>query len=146
MENGVARPGQSVDGGRTVDPSASAADPMFWWAGLREPALSQAACEAALDDGGRVFLELNGSAFYCEHPVGDEMARRRLLEPASGGGGGACGVALCTMRAPAAEVAAEAQLLAALCRLWCAGARVDWAVLGVALRGEGEGVPAPAGL
>ena len=60
VENGVARPGQSVDGGRTVDPSASAADPMFWWAGLREPALSQAACEAALDDGdGRLRRRLN---------------------------------------------------------------------------------------
>ena len=123
----------SVDGGRTADPVASAHDPSWWFAGLRAPALSHRACEAVLDDGYRLFVELNGSPFYCHHPVGDEMRARGLCGEADAGG---YGVSMCTMRASPAEVGADVQVLAALCRLWCAGASVDWAAL---YQGLGQG-------
>lgn len=116
----------SIDGGRTTVPAASALDPAFWWTGLRAPALSQAACEAVLDDGHRLFLELNGSPYYCDHPIGDEMAERGLSPRDADG---VCGVSLCTIRADVAEVGAEVQMLAALCRLWCAGVVIDWGKL-----------------
>ena len=72
-----------------------------------------------LDGGCRVFLELNGSPRYCERPVGDEMRARGLLPDQ--------GVTLCCMRVAPEQASAEVQLLAAVCRVWCAGAHVDWA-------------------
>ena len=126
----------SIGGGHTADPVASAGSADFWYTGLRAPALSQRATEAALDAGYRLFLELNGSPFYCIHPVGDEMAERDLIGPSrpqhSGEGQTAqgdteiCGLALGTIRRDVSEVPASAQMLGALCRLWVAGAAVDW--------------------
>ena len=122
----------SIDGGRTADPAASARSPEFWYTGLRAPALSQRATEAALDAGFRIFIEMNGSPFYCVHPVGDEMAERGLLGPSPApdeSGEEVCGLALCTIRQDVSQVSAEAQMLGALCRVWVAGARVDWGKL-----------------
>lgn len=157
----------SIDGGLTADAATSAGSAHFWFTGLRAPALSQRATEAALDAGYRLFLELNGSPFYCIHPVGDEMAERGLIgpnpqpEPLSGAtrsadasvvsntaehatepgqtveDGEVCGLALCTIRHDVSEVPAEAQILGALCRLWVAGAAVDWSQLSATIGGHG---------
>ena len=39
---------------------------------------------------------------------------------------GAGVLSLCSLRMDVATVPAEAQMMGAMCRLWCAGARLDW--------------------
>ena len=66
---------------------------------------------------------------FCKHTFRIECKQdrsHRLAHYEPGFAVGAGVLSLCSLRMDVATVPAEAQMMGAMCRLWCAGARLDW--------------------